>query len=144
MAYTEEQLNEKTQPELVDIAKKMELAVDPAEEKDLLVSEVMRAQADAAKKPKRTQRKAPAAKKGDDPEERVEVIFHETSGADGSQDIKLALNGEAVKIKRSTPVKVKRKFLHGPVKDAIITENYRDDRGNHRVRNIPRFPYSLA
>jgi len=147
MNFTKEQLTEKTQAELVEIAVDLGLELDPSEDKDLLIGAIQDAQ---GKKAKRTTRKRTTTKKAEepkasDPEERVNVIFHETAGPDGDQAVKLGLNGEVMVAKRGEVVKIKRKYLDGVVKNAVITEFIRDENtGAVKSRNVPRFPYSLA
>ena len=147
--YTEDNLKNKTQAELVEIANELKLNVDAMEDKELLTQEILRAQEQGAKRSRNTRNKPKKAltPKQDkpDPEERISVIFHETSAPDGDAPVKMSLNGEPVVAKRGEPVDIKRKFLKGVVDNAVMTEFMRDEStGNVRVRQVPRFPYSLA
>jgi hypothetical protein len=147
MNFTKEQLTEKTQAGLVEIAVDLGLELDPSEDKDLLIGAIQDAQGKKAKLTtrKRTTTRKAEEPKASDPEERVSVIFHETSGPDGDAAVKLSLNGEAVVAKRGEVVNIKRKFLKGVVDNAVITEFVRDEKsGEIKTRNVPRFPYSFA
>jgi hypothetical protein len=144
-AYTEAQLKEMPQAELLSLASELGLNVDPGEDKELLVAEIFSAQKAPAKKAQtRCPRKA-ATEETKEESDRVTVIFHETSGPDGDAPVKLSLNGDVMRAKRGEPVNIKRKFLKGCVDNAVMTEYIRDEEaGKVRTRNVPRFPYSFA
>jgi len=149
-AYTEAQLKEMPQAELLSLASELGLNVDPGEDKELLVAEIFSAQKVPAKKaqtrrPRKAATEEPKEAPKKESDDRVTVIFHETSGPDGDAPVKLALNGDVMRAKRGEPVSIKRKFLKGCVENAVMTEYIRDEEsGKVRTRNVPRFPYSFA
>ena len=78
------------------------------------------------------------------PEERVKVtIASDPNDPCGNVDVVLGVNGYVVRVKRDTPVMLKRKFL-GPLKDAVKKVYDVGDNGEIiRERLIPRFNYTI-
>lgn len=87
---------------------------------------------------------APKETPKENPEARVKVtIASDPNDPCGNVDVVLGVNGYVVRVKRDTPVMLKRKFL-GPLRDAVKKVYDVGDNGEiTRERLIPRFNYTI-
>ncbi len=73
-------------------------------------------------------------------EPRIKIIIDEQEGHEGSQPVKLGINGHVLLIKRGHPVEIPQSYVN-LLEELKYTVYSKDDEGNDIEREVPRFAW---